>query len=492
MTAFTDYFDALASSTGSASSTQSQGLWQVSRRVQHLLLVATDFVGLGLSTLLAFQARDALVTDTIASPGSVMLALGAIVVGWLALIQMFGGYHLRHQRAGATEFKRVFLASFATAGLVGISSYLLKADFPRGLYILLFTAGTACLVVTRLARRQLMHAVHRRGALLTPIIVAGERGHVDAIAKVLRRETWLGYRVVGALTSDRTSHTPAGLPVLGSIDETVSVMGERDIATVIFAEGAFASPADFRRMAWELEERDVQMIVVPALTDISARRLDVRPVAGLPLVDVDRPQAIEAARWIKRTWDAVGSAVLLLLAAPVMGLVALAIKLEDGGPVLFRQTRVGLKGENFECLKFRSMSVDAEERLEALIAENEGAGPLFKLTHDPRITKVGRFIRRFSLDELPQFWNSLRGDMSLVGPRPALPTEVAQYDSDTRRRLDVRPGLTGLWQVSGRSNLPWDETVRLDLYYVDNWSIVQDLIILAKTAKAVVGSSGAY
>ena len=182
----------------------------------------------------------------------------------------------------------------------------------------------------------------------------------------------------------------------------------------------------------------------------------------------------------------------LLLAAPVMGAVALAIKLEDGGPVLFKQPRVGRKGEIFDCLKFRSMSVDAEARLAELMAANEGSGPLFKMTHDPRITGVGRFIRRFSLDELPQLWNALRGDMSLVGPRPALPTEVAQYDSDTRRRLDVRPGLTGLWQVSGRSNLSWDDTVRLDLYYVDNWSLIQDVMILARTAKAILGTSGAY
>lgn len=234
------------------------------------------------------------------------------------------------------------------------------------------------------------------------------------------------------------------------------------------------------------------MIVVPAVTDISAQRMEIRPVAGLPLLDVDRPQAIAAARWIKRALDLLGSAFLLLLAAPVMGLVALAIKLEDGGPVMFRQTRVGRKGNAFECLKFRSMVPDAEARLAALIASNEGAGPLFKMTKDPRITRVGRFIRRFSLDELPQLFNAFRGDMSLVGPRPALPSEVAQYDSDARRRLDVRPGLTGLWQVSGRSNLSWDDTVRLDLYYVDNWSLVQDLMILAKTARAVVGSAGAY
>jgi len=348
------------------------------------------------------------------------------------------------------------------------------------------------LVVARLVRRRSMDALHRRGLLLTPIIVAGESGHVDAISKVLRRESWLGYRVVGALTGDRADTTPGGMPVLGSVSDTVAVIEQHDIATVIFAEGSFSSPVDFRRMAWELEEHDIHMVVVPALTEVSAQRLDVRPVAGMPLVDVDRPQAVEAARWVKRTADVIGSAFLLLLASPVLAAVALAVRLEDGGPILFRQTRVGLKGAVFDCLKFRSMAPDAEARLAALAAQNEGSGPLFKMTHDPRITRVGRFIRRFSLDELPQLWNALRGDMSLVGPRPALPTEVAQYDPDTRRRLDVRPGLTGLWQVSGRSNLSWEDTVRLDLYYVDNWSMVQDLMILARTAKAVVGSTGAY
>jgi len=491
MTTFSAYLDALASH--GASSRSAHKHWLLSRGTQHAILFLGDLLVIGGAMLIAVYARDAVPFDN-ASDSYHVMAVAAPLLGaiWLLLLQLFGTYQLRHQRAGAVEYKRAVMASFTMAGLVGIGSYLLKAEFPRGLYVLLFTIGTVGLVTARFVRRKVMNRVHRRGMFLTPIVVAGGSGHVDAIAKVLRRETWLGYRVVGAVTADKVRTTPGGLPVLGAIGDTVDVIEKHDVATVIFAEGSFSSPADFRRMAWELEEQDIHMIVVPALTDVSAQRLDVRPVAGLPLVDVDRPQAIEAARWIKRTWDIIGSAVLLLLAAPVMGLVALAIKLEDKGPVIFRQTRVGLKGESFECLKFRSMATDAEARLAALMAENEGAGPLFKMTHDPRITRTGRFIRRFSLDELPQLWNALRGDMSLVGPRPALPTEVAQYDPDTRRRLDVRPGLTGLWQVSGRSNLSWDDTVRLDLYYVDNWSLVQDLMILARTAKAVVGTSGAY
>lgn len=415
-----------------------------------------------------------------------------IVVAWLLMLHLFGADGLRHMRAGATEYKRVIMASSAMAASVGITCYLLKFDFPRAAFVLMFTIGTFALLAVRFTRRKAMASIHANGALTTPLVVAGDSSHVDAIAQVLRRESWLGYQVIGAITSDRVQETPAGLKVLGTLNDTVSVIEKHRAASVIFADGSFASPAEFRRMAWQLEEHDIQMIVVPSITDTSAARLEVRPVAGLPLVDVDRPQALASARWVKRLFDMVGSALLLLLAAPVMAAVALAIKLEDGGPVFFKQTRTGRKGEEFGCLKFRSMAVDAEERLAALEHLNEGAGPLFKLVNDPRVTRVGRFIRRFSIDELPQFWNALRGDMSLVGPRPALPSEVARYDSDAKRRLDVRPGLTGLWQVSGRSDLSWDDAVRLDLYYVDNWSMVQDLMIMAKTARAVFWSSGAY
>jgi exopolysaccharide biosynthesis polyprenyl glycosylphosphotransferase len=436
MTTLSTYLDALTRQQ--ASSRDAQTHWLVSRRSQLVFLYVSDMLVVTIALGLAIVARGALPFDGAGeSPQLVFVVAPLIVAGWVLMLHIFGASELRHLRAGVIEYKRVIHASFATAGSVGIASYLLKSEFPRSIFVLMFAIGTVGLVLARLARRKTMGAIHRKGALLTPIVVAGDSGHVDAIAKVMRRETWLGYKVVGAITRDRVDQTTGGLPVLGGLEDIVAVIKEHQVATVLFAEGSFQTPADFRRMAWQLEEHDVHMIVVPALTDISAQRLDVRPVAGLPLVDVARPQAIAAARWIKRTWDAAGSAVLLLLASPVMALVALAIKLEDGGPVLFRQTRVGLRGETFQCLKFRSMVMDAEARLAELAAANEGSGPLFKMTQDPRITTVGRFIRRFSLDELPQLWNALRGDMSLVGPRPALPTEVAQYDSDTRRRLDV-------------------------------------------------------
>jgi len=486
----TTFIGALASNTRQQVTARRH--WAVSRAFQLFVLYLADTAVVFAALVLAVAGRQLLPFVATAEPLA-WWAMPALAAFWLGSLRLFGADSLRHLRAGVTEYKRVIMASATVAAVVGISSYLLKADFPRGTYVLLFVAGTAGLVAVRLVRRRTMAAIHRRGALTTPLLVAGDVGHVDHVSTVLGRESWLGYRVVGAITRDASDRaTPGGLPVLGTIDDVVDVIRRQRVDAVIFAEGSFSSPADFRRMAWQLEEHDIQMIVVPTAADISAQRMAIRPVAGLPLVDVDRPQAIAAARWIKRSFDIVGAGILLLLASPVLALTALAIKLDDGGQVLFRQRRVGLKGNEFSCLKFRSMGTDAEARLAALASRNEGAGPLFKMVKDPRITRVGRVIRRFSIDELPQLWNAFRGEMSLVGPRPALPTEVAQYDDDARRRLDVRPGLTGLWQVSGRSRLSWDDTVRLDLYYVDNWSMTQDLVILARTAQAVVGSAGAY
>lgn len=490
MTAIATYLDALASATRQQESARRH--WAVSPAFQLFFLYLVDTVVISTAFVLAIPGRELLPFTLTLQPLEWWIA-PALVAGWLASLRLFGADSLRHLRAGATEYKRVIMASCTMAGAVGITSFLLSADFPRGLYVLLFGLGTVGLILARLARRRMMAAIHRRGALTTPLLVAGELNQVDHVARVLNRESWMGYQVIGALAKTASAPTtPAGLPVLGTVDELVDVIHDQRVDSVIFAEGSFDSPAEFRKTAWQLEKQDIQMIIVPTAADICAQRLAIRPVAGLPLVDVDRPQAIAAGRWIKRGFDIIGAGVLLLLAAPVMLLAALAIKLEDGGPVLFRQRRVGLHGEEFGCLKFRSMCTDAEARLAALAAQNEGAGPLFKMVHDPRITRVGRVIRRFSIDELPQLWNAFRGDMSLVGPRPALPSEVAQYDDDTRRRLDVRPGLTGLWQVSGRSRLSWDDTVRLDLYYVDNWSMTQDLVILARTAQAVVSSAGAY
>lgn len=450
--------------------------------------VAIIITTMALAYLIRFDVALFAASADAPTSGSVIGAL------WVVVLIVFGTYFSKNLGAGTLEYHRILLASITTAGLVGIGCYLTQNELSRDFFVLVFTIGTPALMLGRWTMRRVMHRMRRAGRLRVRVLVAGRGDRIDEIARVLDRESWLGYEIVGALTPepDPSSTTESGVPVVGHTGSTLAAVRAHEVDAVIFADGSFATSDDFRRMAWDLEDNNAQMIVVPGLTDVSARRVAVRPVAGLPLVHIERPQSQNATRTAKRVFDIVGASLLLLLAAPVMLAVSLSIWFEDRAPVLFRQTRVGRQGSTFSCLKFRSMVTDAEARLAELEAKNEGGGLLFKMAHDPRITRTGRFIRRFSLDELPQLWNVIRGEMSLVGPRPPLPKEVAQYEFDVLRRLAVRPGLTGLWQVSGRSDLPWDETVRLDLYYVDNWSMMQDLSILMKTVGAVVASRGAY
>ncbi|MFT3943029.1 MAG: sugar transferase [Ancrocorticia sp.] len=461
-----------------------------SAHVQRGLLALADTIAIGLSFLVATVVAQGVRGYPMTTEGYLATAIFAVL--WIAIVSIFGTYALSQVRAGAIEYKRVINASFTTAGVISIICYLLNYEYPRLLFGVWMLMGVVLLSISRVIRRRAMQHLHRNGRFITPLLIAGSSSHADEVAAVLNREKWLGYKVKGVVTNEKLSSTKTGLPVLGAMENLPTIVKANGAPAVVFAEGSFDSSAEFRRLAWQLEQSRVQMILAPTLADVSAERLEFRPVAGLPLVDVARPTAAKSLRWVKRSIDVVGSALFLILTSHILLATMIAIKLEDGGPIFFKQRRVGLNGEEFDCLKLRSMCVDAEARLAALQAENEGSGVLFKMKDDPRITRTGKIIRRFSVDELPQLWNVFRGDMSLVGPRPALPKEVAQYDSDTRRRLRVRPGLTGLWQVSGRSRLSWEDTVRLDLYYVDNWSLTQDMIILLRTAKAVVGSDGAY
>ncbi len=448
------------------------------------ILAAAGIALLGRNQLGIFSPATHLLVD--------ILPAAATFVGlWLTMLAGVGAYQIEKVGVGSAEFNAVLLGTFFTAGALGVAAYLTAYDLSRGFYVLLFVVGLPLLLVERFLTRRLVRVFRSRGMLCAPVLLVGDHGHVDEIAAVLRRATFLGYRVVGALSATGQDEvTPGGLPVLGSLDDIVPALEATAAQAVIFTDGALPSSTAFNRLARQLEAKDAQLVVVPGLTDVSAARMNLRPVGGLPLVYVESPRALLAMRWSKRLFDVVGAAVGLVLAAPVMAIIALAIKMEDQGPVVFKQVRVGLKGQPFYFYKFRSMSVDAEQRLRELTSDQSGV--LFKIKSDPRVTRVGRIIRRLSLDELPQLLNVLKGQMSLVGPRPALPREVAQYQQDVHRRLDVRPGLTGLWQVSGRSDLSWDDTVRLDLYYVDNWSLLQDLMILTRTVGAVLNSRGAY
>jgi exopolysaccharide biosynthesis polyprenyl glycosylphosphotransferase len=247
-----------------------------------------------------------------------------------------------------------------------------------------------------------------------------------------------------------------------------------------------------RRLGWQMEGTGIDLVLAPALTDVAGPRIHTRPIAGLPLIHVESPEFSGGRKALKGLVDRTAAFFALLFLFPIFLFVAVAIKIDSRGPVFFRQRRVGLGGREFEVFKFRSMVVDADQMLGQITQMNETDGLMFKMRRDPRVTRVGNVLRKWSLDELPQLINVLIGDMSLVGPRPPLPTEVAWYDQDVARRLLVKPGMTGLWQVSGRSDLPWEDGIRLDLYYVENWSLAADLTILWKTVGAVLMRKGAY
>jgi exopolysaccharide biosynthesis polyprenyl glycosylphosphotransferase len=334
------------------------------------------------------------------------------------------------------------------------------------------------------------------------VILVGHELAVVATNRQLRRERYHGFDVVGACLPP---HWPGAgpdagwhdgqigdLPVYGTFDAVAHAVQTARADTVVVLSCPELDGDALRRLAWTLERDDIDLIVASALVDVAGARTTIRPVDGLPMLHVEHPRLSGSRRLVKTAFDRTGAGILVLLAAPLLATVALLVRLDSPGPVMFRQVRVGKDGREFVMVKFRTMHVDAERRLAELRHLNEHDGVLFKMREDPRVTRVGRWLRRLSLDELPQLFNVVRGDMSLVGPRPPLPEEVAAYPDDARRRLAVKPGMTGLWQVSGRADLPWEEAVRLDLRYVENWSLSLDLVILLRTVTAVCRGAGAY
>ncbi len=454
-----------------------------------IVVVGVLLAAAALRVHLDFFAEPVGISEGLTQAGPLM----ALV--WLVMLRLQGCYQIEIFGAGADEYKRVVNASVLTAALSGVGSYLTKYELSRGFFVLSFLIGVPALLLARHAGRVTLRRLRLQGRLRRPVLVAGRPGHVDEIAGIFARDRWLGYDVVGALLPFEVvelEETAAGIPIVGRVRDAVAAVDSHDAEALFITSSAVRSAAEMRELAWDLEGHDVDLIVTPALTDVAAERVTMRPVGGLPLVYVDRPRSREASRWAKRSFDVVVSATLILLSLPLMAVVALWIRWNDGGSVLFSQSRVGRDGLSFECLKFRTMVTDAESRMAELQADQQSSALLFKMAEDPRVTRPGRWLRRYSIDELPQLFNVFRGDMSLVGPRPQVSEEVAEYEGPMSRRLRVRPGMTGLWQVSGRNDLSIADAVRLDLYYVDNWSMVQDLVILGRTVDAVLRGRGAY
>lgn len=422
------------------------------------------------------------------------LVLTALLPVLLPLVLAgFRAYERRFLFVGTDEYQRVLRGGVGLIAGTAVVSYALDLDLARGFVLAALPTAMVCSVVLRFAMRKRLHVARSRGESLRRVIVAGHELSIIGITRQLRRERYHGLEVVGAcLPPGHDGVGVNGLPVYGTFDDVARAVELADADTVVVLSCPELDGAALRRLAWRLERDEVDLVVASALVDVAGARTTIRPFDGLPMLHVEHPRLHGGLRLVKELVDRVGAFLLLVAFGPVLLGVALCVRLTSRGPVLFRQVRVGRDGRLFRIYKFRSMYVDAEARLAELRHLNEQDGVLFKIRDDPRVTGVGRWLRRFSLDELPQLINVLLGQMSLVGPRPPLPSEVAVYADDVRRRLAVKPGMTGLWQVSGRSDLPWDEAVRLDLRYVENWSLSLDLVILLRTMTAVLRSSGAY
>ncbi len=442
----------------------------------------------------AIGGAAVMVVGPIASAGldlTPRIVLAAAII-WPVSILASRGYQRALFGVGNDDFKGAFSAMIK---IVVIASFYEATTHTGALLWLIGVATPVAVVaslVSRFVARKVLHAWQAHGKLLRDVIAVGYLDDLTQLQKTLIAEPHCGLRIVGVCLPgiEHEDAIKTDLPVLGDLDDVSDVVRQHGCHAVAVINRV--SSEYLRHLAWSLEGENVDLLVHPGLMEVAGPRMHIRPHVGLPLLHIEQPHFFGWRRVLKRTFDLTASGLGLLMISPLLLGLALIVKLGDGGPVFFRQTRVGLNGEIFRMVKFRSMVTDAEARLDAIRELNEGDGPLFKMEDDPRITRVGRFMRRYSLDELPQLFNVMKGEMSLVGPRPPLEREVASYGDFTHRRLLVTPGLTGLWQVSGRSLLSWEESVRLDLRYVENWSLSLDMLILWKTAGAVVGKAGAF
>ena len=419
---------------------------------------------------------------------------GALAVLWTASVALAGGYDPRFIGVGSDEFRRVLNAAVCLTASIAVVSYAFKFELARSYVVLAVPSATAFDLTARYFLRKRLHKRRHHGQYMRRTIVAGHGPAVADLIAQLRRDSHHGLDVVAACVAGVAGpdQNAADVPVAGGLDSVAPAVARFGADTVAVLACPEMNGRRLRELAWNLEKTRTEMYVASALLDVAGPRTTIRPVAGLPLLHVDHPELAGVKQVIKGVFDKVSAAVALFVLSPLFGLIALAIWIPDRESVFFRQTRVGRDGRLFRVWKFRTMVIDAEVRKAQLLAYNEAKGALFKMRRDPRVTRAGAWLRRWSLDELPQLLNVLVGDMSMVGPRPALPAETAEYGHHMRRRLVVRPGITGLWQVHGRSDLSWDEAERLDVRYVENWSLVLDLQILWKTLSAVVRGSGAY
>ncbi len=468
---------------------------RVSRRLTWVTLyvrqlAVLDFCCALTGGLVGFTARFG--DEPIKPLPNVLLAIGLPLI-WVPWLRGAGAYDLRIFGTGSDEYRRVFNAGVGLTAAVALVSYATKAEIARGYVVVALPLLVILNLLARFRLRRHLHELRTSGACMRRVVAVGHQDGVSDMIRELRRSPYHGLEVVAACVPSAGAAVLREVPVRGGLTDVADAVERSAADTVAVVACPELDGVALRRLAWELEKSGTELFVAPALLEVAGPRTTIRPIAGFPLLHVDHVEFSGPRRILKAVFDKTVAALAVLVLSPLIGAIALAVRLTDPGPAFFVQRRIGRDGQEFPMIKFRTMIVGAERRkVELAATRNDSDAVLFKLRSDPRVTRLGGVLRRYSLDELPQLFNVLRGDMSLIGPRPPLREEVEQYGEDVYRRLVVKPGLTGLWQVSGRSDLPWDEAVRLDLQYVENWSLVLDMQILWKTVAAVAKGSGAY
>jgi exopolysaccharide biosynthesis polyprenyl glycosylphosphotransferase len=488
-------FEASVFTRSARASEQHAASWSVhySRR----LLIADAAVVLAVTgiTFAVLVAFDRILWES--APAYAVLST-LIAGAWMLTLSLSRSRDFRLIGVGFDEYRRAIIATCIVYGATAVGAALAQLVVPRSYFVVGLPLGVVALIIERNLNRIWLAKRRENGLYLTKVIVVGEPNDVQyVIDQISRRPGRVEYDIIGAVLpvgTEATSVTGHGrtVPVVGFANAVPSVI-ERVGATAVIVAGRLDGGSAFvRELGWQLESSATELVLAPGLTNVAGPRIHWRPVDGLPLMHVEMPQYNGLKHLAKRVMDVVLAALALIAIAPMLAAIAILIKRDDHGPVLFTQKRMGRGGVPFTMIKFRTMCLDAEAKKAELEQLNEGAGVMFKLAHDPRVTAIGHHLRRYSLDELPQFWNVLRGDMSLVGPRPWPENDIPTGDRMVIRRLYSKPGITGLWQTAGRSDLDWEESVRLDLFYVENWSITGDVALLCRTAKQLLHPAGAY
>jgi exopolysaccharide biosynthesis polyprenyl glycosylphosphotransferase len=473
--------------------------WQQSYRLR---VLAVDSIVVIAAVVLAqigrFEILDTAATGHVSWQRATAVSIG-LAVTWLIALGVLQSRDVSLVGVGSEEYRRVVSATAWVFGLTAVTSLILQTQLSRGYLLIALPVGLLGLLAGRHAIRRDLARKRLRGESVTRVLILGKPEQAAVLCTSLDRSKEVGYSVAGVCIPDydgavgqQLITSSGALPILGDENSVELALGLTGADALAVTAVEHLGHEKMRKLAWKLDALGVDIIVVPGMTDIAGPRLKLRPIDNLPLFHIARPRHGGPSMYGKRAFDLVIGTAALMFLLPAMAITALAIRCDDGGPVFFRQDRVGQHGKLFRIMKFRSMSVDAEVRKSAEQSQAASAGVFFKSASDSRVTRIGRLIRATSIDELPQLFNVLTGSMSIVGPRPLVPGEGESVEHFVARRALVKPGITGLWQVSGRSDVSEEERIRLDHSYVDNWSCVQDLVIVWRTARAVLTRDGAY